>query len=57
MVPAFAAAAFGDNQPGILQHFQMLHHRTAVDVDEMAAQRPGGKWLIFQIVQYLPPDR
>jgi hypothetical protein len=53
MVPAFAAATFGDDQPCLLQHLQMLHHRAAVEIGEMVAQRPRRKRLILQIVQNL----
>src|SRR3546814_14033692 len=41
MVPAFAAAAFGDDEAGILRLPPMLHPRSAVDVGKTAAQRAG----------------
>ena len=57
MIPALAAAALGDDEPCILEHLEMLHHRAAVDIGEMDAQRARGQRLVLQIVQYLAPDR
>ena len=57
MIPPFAAAPLGDHQPRVLQHLQMLHHRAAVDVGEMAAQRAGRQRLVLEIIEDLSPDR
>src|SRR3546814_15788188 len=47
MVPPLAPAALGDDESGIFQHFQMLHHRAAIEFGEMRAQRAGGQRLIL----------
>ena len=56
VIPAFAPAAFGDDQPRIFQHFEMLHDSASVDVAEVAAQRARGERLILERVEDLASD-
>ena len=42
MIPAFAAATFGDDQPRLLQHPQMHHHGGAIEFGEAAGELAGG---------------
>lgn len=55
VVPPLPAPALDNHQIGGFQYLQMLHHRAAVDIPEMVAKRSGGKRLVAQIIQYLPP--
>lgn len=56
MVPALPAAAFGNDQVGVLQNAQVLHHGAPVEVGEMGTQTASGQRLVAKVVEDLPPD-
>ena len=56
MIPKLSPLFLGDDQICLLQHPDMLHYCTAVQVLKMPAKASGGQGLIPQIIQYLAPD-
>src|SRR5918993_4735295 len=57
VVPALASLARGDHQVRLFEHFQMLHHRAAIELRKQAAQHAGGQRLVAQLVEDLSADR
>ena len=57
MVPTLPSTPDGDDQFRLFQHPQMLHHRAAVELGKMRAERAGGQRLVPQIVEDLAADR
>ena len=51
VIPALPPAPFGDDQVGVFQHLQMLHHGASVDVLKQGAQLPRGQRLIAKRVE------
>lgn len=57
IIPAFSTAPNDSHQIRLLQDLKMLHHRAAIEVREMRANRSGCERLVTQIVEDLAPNR
>jgi hypothetical protein len=55
MIPAFPSLAADDDQPGFLEHPEMLHHRAAVEAGKARHEVAGRPRPVLQFVQQGAP--
>jgi hypothetical protein len=55
VVPALAPAPLDLHQVGRFENFEMLHHRAAIEVRKLTAERAGGERLVAKSIKDRAP--